>query len=64
MKSTIDASFLDRSEKPPFQFYLVINNQPLDVETFKDLYSKATVCICCDGGANRVYDSFTSPAER
>jgi len=50
-----DNSFLDDPDKPNFILYLIILNRPLNKEILTDLYMKATVVICADGGSNRLY---------
>ncbi|KAK6439652.1 thiamine pyrophosphokinase [Oleoguttula sp. CCFEE 5521] len=45
----------------PSEIALIILNSPLtDYETFKRLYSRASMVICADGGANRLYDLLVS----
>lgn len=59
-----DNTFLDSEEKPDFFLYLILLNRPFNKAQFLDLYHKATIFICADGGTNRLYDSFSSEEER
>ena len=59
-----DNTFLDVDEKPDFFLYLILLNRPFNKDVFLDLYSKATIFICADGGTNRLYDSFSKETDR
>ena len=54
-----DNTFLDSPNKPEFFLYLILLNRPFERNIFLDLYNKATIFICADGGTNRLFDSFT-----
>ena len=58
LKFVRDNRFLDTDERPDFVLYLILLNRPFEKDVFLDLYSRATIFICADGGANRLYDSF------
>lgn len=59
-----DNTFLDIDDKPDFALYLIILNRPLNKEIFCDLYKKASIVICADGGANRLFNLFKEDIER
>jgi hypothetical protein len=53
-----DNTFLDSEGKPEFLLYLILLNRPFEKDIFLDLYNKATIFICADGGTNRLFDCF------
>ena len=59
-----DNRFFDSNEKPPFFVYLLVLNQPVHKEMFVDLHSRASLLLCADGGANRIYHAFDTSEER
>ncbi|KAJ3385194.1 cAMP-dependent protein kinase subunit [Lobulomyces angularis] len=54
-----------KKEKETYKFNLIILNQPIcKIELLKKLWDAATIKICADGGANRLFDNFTNEEDR
>ena len=59
-----DNTFLDNDQKPSFLLYLIILNRPINKDIFIDLYHKANMVICADGGTNRLFSAFENESQR
>ncbi|KNC74682.1 hypothetical protein SARC_12778, partial [Sphaeroforma arctica JP610] len=46
------------------QIALVILNWPILSKGLEKLWARASICVCADGGANRLYDSRPNDREK
>ena len=57
-------SFLDPLSSTFDGALVLLNSDGYDLDMLKNLWTKASGCYCADGGANRLYDSFSTDTER